>query len=120
MIPPRFQTSDPTPVLSVQGWNDLTIARFAGGVMIRNPSGCVVVPAEAVEPLRDKLAELDAEPRLTPRRDEYNPIPVAPGVALSVFGDGDVVIHVGADGPAPGATVGLDIGEIGRVVKGLG
>ena len=103
-------------ILSAAGWNDLTIVQQRdGSVMIRNPSGHVTIPAKAIEPLRSKLAELDAIPRLSQDRDALDMVPVADGVDLGVCGDGVVVI-VAADW----STVGLEIGEIGRVVRGLG
>jgi hypothetical protein len=103
-------------ILSVAGWNDLSIARLAkGSVMVRNASGHVTIPTEAIDPLRSKLAELDVIPRLSQDRDALDMVHVADGVDLGVCGDGVVVI-VAADW----STVGLEIGEIGRVVRGLG
>jgi len=103
-------------ILSVAGWNDLTIIHQRdGSVMIRNPSGHVTIPAKAIEPLRSKLAELDAIPHLSTDLDAMDLVSVADGVDLGVCGDGVVVIVT-----AGWSTVGLEIGEIGRVVRGLG
>jgi hypothetical protein len=103
-------------ILSVAGWNDLTIIHQRdGSVMIRNPSGRVTIPTEAIDPLRSKLAELDAIPHLSTDLDAMDLVSVADGVDLGVCGDGIVVIVT-----ADWSTVGLEIGEIGRVVRGLG